>query len=363
MITRLYVNNFRSLIAFDIKFDSINVLCGSNGAGKSSVFDAIQFVSALATGSCFFASEEDGAGRTISKLDFTSWLKSRVQEFEIELKYEGSLFKYVIHLEQEQNFVPRVKKECAFCNGKELYRRDLDGVHFDNGRSGFPLDWHQAALASIQPVPERKEIELLQRAFDELLVLRPNVHSMLLESKSENQKLSLNMSNLTSWYRSLSQSQEFTDVLRDSLKSVWSDLKYLEFENAGLSVKVMKLRFEKVDLLFDQLSDGEKMLVGLYTVYSALKLGKINSVFIDEPDNFVSLQELQPWFLEISGLADERHQIVLISHNGEILNVNTARNLFFARDSHSSPARVGELKVPDGMLSSEALARGWGDMV
>lgn len=363
VITRLYVNNFRSLVAFNISLDSMNILCGSNGVGKSSVFDAIQFISSLATGNSFFSSESDDFGRNVSKLDFTNWLKSYVQEFEIELVYKGNSFKYVIHLEQERNFIPRVIKEYAYCNDKELYRRDLDGVHFDNGRSGFPLDWHQAALASIQPVPERREIELLRLAFSEIIVLRPHVHSMALESKFESQKLNLNMGNLTSWYRFLSQSQEFTDELRESLKSVWSDLKYLEFENAGLSVKVMKLRFEKVDLLFNQLSDGEKLLVGLYTVYTALKLGKINTVFIDEPDNFVSLQELQPWFLEMSSLSDEDHQIILISHNSEILNVNTAKTLLLSRDSHSSPARVGALKASFDMLPSEILARGWEEMV
>ncbi len=363
MVTKLYVNNFRSLVAFNIEFNTMNVLCGVNGAGKSSVFDAIQFVSLLATGNCFFGEESDDNGRTISKLDFTNWINSSTQEFEIELKYNNSTFKYIIHLNQEGSFPPRVIKECAFCNDKELYKRDLNGVHFDNGRSGFPLDWHQAALASIQPVPERKEIELLRQAFIELLVLRPDIHSMVLESKSESQRLNLNMSNLISWYRFFSQSQEFTDALRDSLKSVWSDLKYLEFENAGLSVKVMKFRFEKVDLRFDQLSDGEKMLVGLYVVHTALALGKVNTVLIDEPDNFISLQELQPWFLAMSELADENHQIIVISHNGEILNINTAKTLLFTRDSHSTPARVGGLKIPGDMLTSEVLARGWGEIV
>jgi predicted ATPase len=36
MITRLYVNNFRSLVAFEAHFDSFGVLCGPNGYGKSS---------------------------------------------------------------------------------------------------------------------------------------------------------------------------------------------------------------------------------------------------------------------------------------------------------------------------------------
>ena len=362
MITRLYINNFRSLVGFELKFDSVNILCGHNGAGKSSVFDAIQFVTSLATGNSFFGTESDSFGRTIANLDFTNWVDSSIQEFEIELIHKGYSFKYVIHLEQEDRYIPRVKKELAFCNGKELYIRDLEGVHFDNGRSGFPLDWHQAALASIQPVPERKEIELLRQAFMELLILRPVVHTFALESKMENQRLNPDMSNFTSWYRYLYQDQEFSVALRDALQAVWSDLKFLDLDNAGMSVKILKFRFEKTDLLFNQLSDGEKMLVGLYALQTALMLGKVSTIFIDEPDNYLSLQELQPWFLSMSELADKEHQIIIISHNSEILNMNIARNLFFTRDNHSSPARVGELKAVDGMLPSEILARGWGEI-
>jgi dTDP-4-amino-4,6-dideoxygalactose transaminase len=44
-------------------------------------------------------------------------------------------------------------KEEATCDGKSIFKRDLDGVHFqksDGSRTGFPLDWRQAALAAIQ---------------------------------------------------------------------------------------------------------------------------------------------------------------------------------------------------------------------
>jgi len=50
MITRLYANNFRCLVAFEAGFDSFGVLCGPNGSGKSSVFDALMLIRNLATG-------------------------------------------------------------------------------------------------------------------------------------------------------------------------------------------------------------------------------------------------------------------------------------------------------------------------
>jgi predicted ATPase len=359
MITRLYVNNYRSLVAFEMRFDAMSVFCGANGSGKSSMFDAIQFVCSLATGACFLGGLSDTRGRTVSQLEFTSWVQSDTQEFEIDIVSGDHHFRYLICLEQSECQEPRIIQETAICDDREIYTRDAEGVHFDNGRTGFPLDQRQAALASIQPMPDRREIELLQKSLSSLLVLRPNVHSVEAESKAESHSLNIDLSNLTSWYRHLSQDQECTDLLRESLKCVWADLKFLILEDAGMSVKTLKLRFNGTDLRFDQLSDGEKMLLGLYAVHAALSLGKVSTVMIDEPDNFVSLQELQPWLLAMSELTDSAHQVLLISHNAEIIDGNPSAGFFFWRDSHSSPTRVGPLEAPEGMAAGEALARGW----
>ena len=57
MITRLYANNFRCLVAFKAEFDSFGVLCGPNGAGKSSAFDALRLIRNLATGDGYLGGE------------------------------------------------------------------------------------------------------------------------------------------------------------------------------------------------------------------------------------------------------------------------------------------------------------------
>ena len=41
MITRLYVDNFRCLVNFELKFQDFTLLAGLNGSGKSSVLDVI----------------------------------------------------------------------------------------------------------------------------------------------------------------------------------------------------------------------------------------------------------------------------------------------------------------------------------
>jgi len=360
MITRLYVNNYRCLVAFDMKFNSLEVLCGANGTGKSSVFDAIKFICDLAAGRCFLGGQSgDSNSRVVAKLEFNHWLNSTAQEFELEMETDDHAFKYIIHIEQIPPHEPRITKEAAFCDNRELYNRDKDGVHFDSGRSGFPLDWRQAALASIQPVPERKEIEILQKALSSLIIARPNVRSMEFESKAESSFPSLDLGNLTSWYRHLAQDQEFTDLLRGSLQSVWPDMKFLKLADAGMSFKVLELHFEGEVVPFSCLSDGEKMLVSLYMIHAALEKGNIASVLIDEPDNFVSLQELQPWLLSMSEIMDDRHQAIIISHNAEILDSNPSQGVVFWRDNHKSPTRVGPLDIPGGMNARDALVRGW----
>lgn len=367
MITRLYVNNFRCLVNFKAEFDSFAVLCGPNGAGKSSVFDALRLLRNLGTGDSLLG----GTGeQDVPKLEFTDWLDSAVQEFELGLSVDGHAFEYVLHIEQKADFEkPRVIHEKALCDGQPLFDRDLDGVRFqraDGNPTGFPLDWRQAALAAIQPRGINiSNLALLQEEIAKLLVLRPNPRSMERESKAKAKHPDLSMVNLTSWYRSLHQSQQWTDALRDALRDVWPDFRFFNLVDVGLNAEALQLRFESKDskpglLFFDQLSDGERALIGLYMVRAALETGAARTVMLDEPDNFVGLPELQPWVLSMRELLDEKHQLVLISHHPEILsNSGEANGRYIWRDNHTSPTRIGPLEVPEGMTAGEAIARGW----
>jgi hypothetical protein len=311
----------------------------------------------------------DGA-RDIPNLDFTTWNASTFQEFELSVTAEGHEFEYLLHLEQVSADVkPRIIRERATCDGRELYDRNLEGVRFlksSGTQSGFPLDWRQAALGSIQPVGERRDIGILQDALAKLLILRPHPRAIEQESKAEAKHPSLHLENLLSWYRFLSQEQEWTDSLRESLKGVWPDFKSFRLVDVGRNVKALQLRFggpsdrTTTDLYFDQLSDGEKALVGLYMVRGALGTGATQTILIDEPDNYVGLPELQPWVLSLQELLDREHQAILISHHPEIVdNVGEEAGRYLWRDNHSSPTRIGPLKVPDGMRAGEAIARGW----
>src|SRR5215212_5923652 len=48
MLTRLKVSGFKNLVDVDVRFGPFTCIAGVNGVGKSNLFDAIHFLSALA---------------------------------------------------------------------------------------------------------------------------------------------------------------------------------------------------------------------------------------------------------------------------------------------------------------------------
>src|SRR3954471_18279215 len=66
MLTRLKVNGFKNLVDVDVRFGPFTCIAGANGVGKSNLFDAIHFLSALADRPLIDAalSVRDEGGRT-----------------------------------------------------------------------------------------------------------------------------------------------------------------------------------------------------------------------------------------------------------------------------------------------------------
>ncbi|MFM7573662.1 MAG: AAA family ATPase [Snowella sp.] len=72
MITRLKVSGFKNLVDVDIRFSPFTCIAGANGVGKSNLFDAIQFLSALSDRSLIEAAksvrDESGKAKDIRSL-------------------------------------------------------------------------------------------------------------------------------------------------------------------------------------------------------------------------------------------------------------------------------------------------------
>jgi predicted ATPase len=176
------------------------------------------------------------------------------------------------------------------------------------------------------------------------------------------------LDNLAAWYRHLAQSDFETNVaLQRSLSETLDGFVSLQLDAAGASTRVLRANFlqagkKKFPYPLSDLSDGQRCLIALYMVLHFLIAKQDNTVFIDEPDNFVSMREIQPWLLAAEDAVQEnKGQLILISHHPEILNHWAQEfGLRFFREENGH-VRTEKFKTDrDGLLQpSELIARGW----
>ena len=90
MLTRLKVNGFKNLVDVDVRFGPFTCIAGANGVGKSNLFDAIHFLSALADRPLVDAalSVRDEGGRTT---DVRSLFHRVGSQYDNEMSFEAEM--------------------------------------------------------------------------------------------------------------------------------------------------------------------------------------------------------------------------------------------------------------------------------
>jgi len=87
MLTRLRVKGFKSLVDVDVRFGPFTCIAGANGVGKSNLFDAIRFLSALADNTLIDAAKQvryEGERSPDIRSLFTRYGERRVNEMSFE---------------------------------------------------------------------------------------------------------------------------------------------------------------------------------------------------------------------------------------------------------------------------------------
>ena len=139
------------------------------------------------------------------------------------------------------------------------------------------------------------------------------------------------LANFADWYRHLRQETEDFDYIKD-LGEVMEGFVTMRLEDAGERRREIKVRLaasengkdakQDTEYLLGELSEGQRVLIGLYAVlHFALKPGAI--LCFDEPDNFIALRELQPLLTKVlDRTVDDESvaQVLIASHHPELLN-------------------------------------------
>lgn len=175
------------------------------------------------------------------------------------------------------------------------------------------------------------------------------------------------MTNFVAWYRRVSPERLGAAVdLLDDLRDVIPSFESLSLIATGRDSRALEAVFgrppKRSRYRLGQLSDGQRALIALYSLlhFCDGEAGRA-SLFIDGPDNYISLREVQPWVVALSeALGDTLEQVVVISHHPVTIDYLGGKARWFFRDD-DGPARV-KYEPPPGTGSasfSEVVARGW----
>ena len=372
MIKKIYIDNFRCLVNFEIKPEKFQLWLGSNGNGKSSVLEVLDGMRRVISG--------DPVRLAFPANSLTQWESRKKQTVAIELEVEGTHYEYELVVEQsgtgrQDDTSCRIKTEILKWNGELFYRFDGQEAHLYriNRTTGkaeegthFPADWSRSMLSSIGERDDNEPLIAFRRAVSRWLIIQSNPPVMKEMAQGESDRLFRHAGNFAHWYRFLSlENQKAIFQLHGKLKDVFPGFDGLRLKDAGDSKRlVMDFQVEGrlCSFGFEDLSDGQRQLIVLYTILEALRSGEISALFIDEPDNFVSLREIQPWQTLLEEICDEeKRQAVIVSHHPEIINAMArGSELWFSRPK-GLHVRATAFPEIEGLTPSEIVARGWDD--
>ena len=325
MITRLYADNYRCFVNFELHLDALSLLLGMNGAGKSSVLDIVFALRELLGGRSAVNGKAAFPPSTL-----TRWQSRNVQTFEMDVELEGSAYSYRLRVEHSrEKRIARIQREHLTMNADTLFEF-VDGevqLYRDNLSKGpsFSSDWAVSSLARVTPGTDNRHLSRFQDFAQSIIVcgLQPGVFAS--ESATEDDLLNRDGRNFVGWYRNLAQERpdliaEYTKTMQDVLHG----FRGIRLQKAGMDTRALMMVFheanEEYALRFGEVSDGQRTLVVLYALI-CLAVGQRHTLFLDEPMNFVALREVQPWLQELSDLCGESlSQAVLCSHHPEIVD-------------------------------------------
>jgi predicted ATPase len=361
MLTRIYLDNFRSFVNFEYRLDTKQLLLGSNGSGKSSLLDAIRYLKAFVKGD----------SNRFTQSTRTRWQDQPLQIIEIEATLDGKSFEYRVEIgfagAARDHSVNLERLKVSGTTVFELAEGQIRFFPNDSGSLAVPLQTNRSALhlSQLSNSDVRRFVEWLNHVHCFDIDAYPG--TMDEAADSEDRHPDFELDNLAGWYRYLVQTYpdenvKFLASLKESLDGFFA----LKFSSTEDGVRKLRAEFlsptkKRASYSIAELSEGQRCLIALYMILHFL-ITQGDTVFVDEPDNFIALREIQPWLLAAEEAAEEHHaQLILISHHPETLNQWAKEyGLRFFREENGHVRTERFKDGPDDKLQpSELIARGW----
>lgn len=241
MLKRIYIDNFRSLVNFELEVGSINLFLGPNSSGKSTVLEVLRKVQA-------FVSGDTKATALFKSDDLTLWQRSPRQRVEVEVVGNGGTYKYELGIEHRQaKEHAQVAYERLWFDHNPLLIFEAGEVQLyrDDDSKGptYPFDWFRSAVGSLPERADNTRLTWFRNRMKRFIIVQINPMIMSEQSEQDEAQLSAKMENFVSWYRHIYQNQGKAFQITNALKEVWEGFDYFNFVNTGEQNRILKLHF------------------------------------------------------------------------------------------------------------------------
>jgi hypothetical protein len=245
--------------------------------------------------------------------------------FEIEALFEGQKYEYRVEIK----FAPETRQ--ASVNLERLVVSGATVFELANGEIGFfPNNTSQATAVRLETAKSALKLAELSNSHVHCFVdWMESVHCFFVDAYPEAMDESADkeerdpddeLENLAGWYRHLVQAYPNENVkFLSSRKDALTGFQSLRFSSDEDGRRNLRADFtapqrKGVNYAISELAEGQLCLLALYMILHFLK-ARGHTVFIDEPDNFIALREIQPWLLAAEEAVEDHHgQLILISH-------------------------------------------------
>lgn len=368
MLRLLRADNFKCLDGFELRLDGHALLMGLNGSGKSTVVELLDrlrgfWVAGDKATSCF-----PGSTRT-------RWGSQWPQAFELHLETDGHPLLLRVELGPADKGEPvRIAEE------------DIDGGDLTVRRRGnAPIELGPGDVTQQQLlVPDELSVFPLVfggftqlpgaiRAIDEAGGFTPfRIEPARMETmvQAPNAVLRFDGHNFSSWLLARQRYSPHTyQQIAQRAADVLKGFVGFEFLPEGEQFRLITrwrstarsgggLNGATRSYDLGELSDGQRLILVLSALVEIAGQREL-ALILDEPDNYVALQEIQPLLLSLMDLP--RVQLIVVSHHPEVIDLMAKDyGYVLAREDDQGPVRVKRWQAPPGTMlpASELVARG-----
>jgi predicted ATPase len=315
MITHLYIDNFKTLIDFNMSCHNLTCLIGLNNSGKTTIVQAIDFLSYVAS------------GQVLNFLKLKNWDIEEIKSYQLTGK-QSIKFNLVFHLNNNTySWSGEFLLKLLFCKTERIIRKNNnEEVLLDVNQDSYQLD--NRSLKSIDFAYEGSILAFLKEKLltDELIQVKHfltsiksldllNPQLLIKPSKKIEQTMMYGGENLAGFLSKLSneQKEKVSKQLRHLFKKFDNfQVKTNDSGRRELSISE-KTRIDDICIDSKHMSDG---FLRLFAIFSQLQTD-YSVLLFDEIENGLN-HELIEYVLD--EMLISKKQIILTTHSPMILN-------------------------------------------